>query len=371
MRKHLVARQHNRVVNQQLQLPAGMSAADWDFERLHAQNPRIRAYLGCINLLEESLESNYAILHCSSARLLQIWRRVRRVCRLIQTRLSPALDQRSSIPDLETARLNSLHAYRTLCTTVIRKIEEYPSAIEESQLPAVRRLLCISIGKIYAFLRDTFGEIVAHDPRSRHDSDYYLSRRFPQDIEESEWLYATVDRLNDYLQSLGEIRDRQFLPFIAIMEEERTLPSTSAWETAEGFLTLLTDGLSPKLKEVLALTGVRYDELEPLDRYAFVIPHNSKLILDVYSIGRKMVDRLKGRSATLLEAREARLDDILACHDLTCSRLVQLMGVVDVALKDLLAYVPIWLDAIEKRRALMLTRNPAEIPPPPPRRLRQ
>jgi hypothetical protein len=160
---------------------------------------------------------------------------------------------------------------------------------------------------------------------------------------------------------------RQLKSLTQVMEEEAALPSTRSWEEVELFMGLLIDGLSPKLKEVLALTGVRYDEMEPLDGYAFDIPHNCKLILEVYSIGRKTVDRLKSRSADSLDAREQHLEDILACHAMACARLVQLMTAVEAALKDLLAYVPIWLDSIERRRALMLTKSPDESPMPPRR----
>ena len=48
---------------------------------------------------------------------------------------------------------------------------------------------------------------------------------------------------------------------------------------------------------------------------------------------------------------------------MACSRLVQLMAAVEAALHDLLAYVPIWLDSIERRRALMLTKSPEDMPP--------
>jgi hypothetical protein len=356
-------KQYIRVGDQQVELPEGVAVTDWALERQRAQNPRIRAYLGCIRLLEETLESNYAILHCSSGRLLQIWRKVRRVCRLLQTKIAPTLSEPSQIPSLETARRNALYAFHALNNTVIRKLEEYPYRIEPEQLPAIRRLLCISIGKIYAFLRDTFGEIVAHDPRSLHDSDYYLSRKFPQDIEEAEWLYATVDRLNDYLQGLGEVWARQLKSLTVMMDTEKTLPSERAWEEVELFLGLLIQGLSPKLKEVLALTGIRYDEMEPLDGYAFDIPHNCKVILEVYSIGRKTVDRLKIRTADSLEAREQHLEDILACHAMTSDRLVELLTTIEEALNDLFAYVPIWLDSIERRRALVLTKRPEEKPP--------
>ena len=66
---------HNvRVGGYQVELPQGITVADWGLERVRVQNPSIRSYLGCIRLLEEVLDSNYAILHCSPERLLKIWR---------------------------------------------------------------------------------------------------------------------------------------------------------------------------------------------------------------------------------------------------------------------------------------------------------
>ena len=66
------------VVRYEVELPEGVTAADWGLERVRVQNPSIRSYLGCIRLLEEVLDSNYAILHCSPERLLKIWRQVER-----------------------------------------------------------------------------------------------------------------------------------------------------------------------------------------------------------------------------------------------------------------------------------------------------
>ncbi|HYN20470.1 MAG TPA: hypothetical protein VE078_05890, partial [Thermoanaerobaculia bacterium] len=82
-------------------LPEGVTALDWALERVNYQNPRIRAFLGCIRLLDGVLESNYALLHCSPERLLDIWRKVRQVADLIRNRLSPLLEVRSKIPILE------------------------------------------------------------------------------------------------------------------------------------------------------------------------------------------------------------------------------------------------------------------------------
>ena len=62
-----------------VELPDGVTTADWGLERVRVQNPSIRSYLGCIRLLEEVLDSNYAILNCSPERLLKIWRQVEQV----------------------------------------------------------------------------------------------------------------------------------------------------------------------------------------------------------------------------------------------------------------------------------------------------
>jgi hypothetical protein len=108
--------------------------------------------------------------------------------------------------------------------------------------------------------------------------------------------------------------------------------------------------------------------MEPLDEYAFKIPHSCNLTLEVYRIARLTIDRLKTRPGPTLEAREQKLEDLVTCHELYCRRLNDLMTMVEQSLKDLLAYLPIWLNAIEKRRALMLTKNVDEMPEPPQRR---
>ncbi|HEV8630461.1 MAG TPA: hypothetical protein VGV61_09100, partial [Thermoanaerobaculia bacterium] len=85
-------------------LPRGVSAADWALEKDSLQNPRIRAYLGCIRLLDEIRESDYSILHCSAERLLEIWRKVVEVSSVVETQIQPLLATPSKIPRLELAR---------------------------------------------------------------------------------------------------------------------------------------------------------------------------------------------------------------------------------------------------------------------------
>jgi len=91
---------------------------------------------------------------------------------------------------------------------VLRGLDRFPDDVPADQIMEVRKLLCVSIGQIHAFLHDTFGEIMAADPRSLHDADYFLSRRFPRDIEEAEWLHATLVRLGEYLAGLDEDRKK-------------------------------------------------------------------------------------------------------------------------------------------------------------------
>ena len=356
-----LARQYIRVGDHQVELPEGVTVSDWALERVRVQNPRIRSYLGCIRLLEQALESNYAILHCSPRRLLAIWRDVRRVCRLMQTELDPTLTRGSHIRELDTARCNAELGFQSLASTVIQDIEAYPSSIQDDDLPAVRRLLCLSIGRIYSFLRDTFGEIVASDPRSLHDSDYYLSRRFPREIDEAEWLYASVDRLNSRLNAISLLWRQEFERLTTLMGKEATVPSAAVWADMASTLALLIEGLTSHLQEVLTLSGIRFDEMEPIDHYAYDVPHDCHSLLDTYSLARQTIERLHPRNAETLEARCQIIEDLLVCHAVFSERLVDLLRSIDRSLSDLSAYVPLWLDSIERRRALMLTKNPGDL----------
>src|SRR5262245_60555692 len=60
-------------------LPQGVTTPQWQEEKSRWQNPRIRALLGCANILEAASESNQAILTCSPERLAEIWGSVRKV----------------------------------------------------------------------------------------------------------------------------------------------------------------------------------------------------------------------------------------------------------------------------------------------------
>jgi hypothetical protein len=338
-------------------LPEGITALEWALERVNYQNPRIRAFLGSIRLLDGVMESNYAILHCSPERLLDIWRKVRQVADLIRHRIAPLLDMPSKIPALEEARQSAETSLGMLDYQVLRRLDGFPEDVPEEQLMDVRKLLCISIGQIHAFLVDTFGEMMAKDPRSLHDSDYFLSRRFPQDIEEAEWLHATLARLGEYMQRLDEARTLHMTAQAERMRREETVPTRHGWSETRAFLNVLLAGLTPKLKEVLALRGVRFYEMEILDRLAFDIPCNCRTALEIHEVASEMMDALKGSVGASQEERTQNVQDLLHCHAAFSRRLATLVTDVDKALQDLVAFIPLWLEGVEKRRALLLKRE--------------
>jgi len=362
-RRKARAGRQGEVAQHAVELPAGVTAADWGLERVRVQNPSIRSYLGCIRLLEEVLDSNYAILHCSPERLLKIWRQVEQVCQLMRSELLPTLKEPSTIPSLGDARRHAEASFRALAETVLTAMERYDHSLRADQLPEVRKLLCVSIGKIHAFLRDTFGEIVANDPRSRHDADYFLSRRFAQDIEESEWLYSSVYELNELLDGLVQACSAEFSELLPRMRRERMVPPEPDWEQTRKLLDSLLGDLTPKLKEVLSLRGIRIDDMESLEAHASSLSTDCRSLLEVYAVGREAIEQLKGVGGPTLNEREQRVKDLISCHRVLSGRLVKLLTRLHTSLRDLAKHIAASKAGIEKRRALMLAKDLVEFRP--------
>ena len=107
------------------ELPNGVLRVDWESEKTGVQNPCIRSYLGCIKALEDVLDSNYAILHCSPTRLLKIWNQVRTVRQLVHSEISPRLTEPSVIPALGEARRNARRRYEELAGGVLPDFDRF------------------------------------------------------------------------------------------------------------------------------------------------------------------------------------------------------------------------------------------------------
>jgi hypothetical protein len=356
-RRDSSARQH------EVDLPEGVTVADWALERVRVQNPSIRPYLGCIRLLEEVLDSNYAILHCSPERLSKIWHQVEQVAQLVRSELLPTLEAPSIIPGLDAARRNARTEFRKLADTALAGMERCGLSLRAEHLPEVRKVLCVSLGKIYAFLRDTFGEIVANDPRSRHDADYFLSRRFAQDIEESEWLYSSVYELYELLVGLEKACSVELEVSLQKLRKERMVPADVEWEPARKLLDNLLGDLIPKVNEVLSLRGIRLNDMESLEGQASAISAHCRSLIEVYTVGTAVIQRLKGVGGPTLGEREQRVKDLIACHWVVSGRMAELLTRLLASLRDLVTHNAASKDGIEKRRALVLAKDLGEFRP--------
>jgi hypothetical protein len=349
-----------RIGEHRVALPEGVTVLDWALERISYQNPRIRAFLGSLRLIQGILESNYSLLHCSPERLHDIWWKVRRISRLVHAEIAPLLAVPSRIPRLEEARQGAELSLAMVDRHVLRPLDRFPEEVPPDQLPDLRKLLCVTIGQLHSFLQDTFGELMAGDPRSLHDADYFLSKRFPQDIEEAEWLHASVDRLQDYLERLEPARSRYLAALAEHLRAVPAVPRGRLWEDTLVLLDVLGAGLTPKLKEVLSLRGVRFYEIEILDRYAAEIPARCRTLTALHEAAAATVDGIESVAGESDDERDQGAQDLLQCHAVFSSRMAVLLDELDRSLQDLMTFIPIWLDNIEKRRALLLRRSAEE-----------
>lgn len=346
-----------RIGEQLVLLPRGVTIDQWSLEKNRWQNPRIRAFLGCIQLLETVLDSNFAILHCSPERLDEIWYKVRRVSEAIEKELIPLLRAESLIRNLERARQRAQTAAEILLQQTLVPLQQFPSDLPPEGLLELRKSLCTAIGKIYAFLQDAFGDIMTNDPRSRYDADYFLSRRFHRDMEEAEWLYRSVSGLEAYVQSLENPRKRQLGGLSALLRESGTFPEPHDWSETAPFLDELLSVLTPKLKQILTLQGVRFEELEVIDRYASDIPAQCQLLQTLYEVGRDTLDQMETEAGDSWQEKSQNRRDRERFAQTTSLRLAENLDRLSQPLLDLSAFVPLWREGISKRRALLF-HNP-------------
>ena len=328
---------------------------EWHLEKVRWQNPRIRALLGSVRSLEDVPENNFAILHCSPTRLLEIWDTVRTVCWVVQTKVTRLMEQPSALQSLDEAVRNSRETITFLDGEVFAHVDRFPDRPEEHQFDELRRALCITIGKLHGFLVDTLGEILAADPRSQHDVDYFLARNFPRDVEESEWLHTSVHRLEGELLQLNARRHADLGSVIDTMARSGRLPSPEAWQRLAALLDTLESDFAPKLKTIAGLRAIRFGELEVLQAHARYLPESCLVVGELYATAGVVLD-------TLTASLDG--DDSQATHPVAadvervlCSRILTRLRVVEDELRDLATFAPLWLSSIEKRRALMLRPN--------------
>ena len=325
---------------------------EWPIEKARWQNPRIRALLGSVRILEDVLESNVAILHCSPKRLLEIWDTVREVCRVVQTEVTPLMEQPSALPDLDDAVRSARAMLTFLEGEVFANVNRFPDRPDEHEFDELRRTLCVTIGKLHGFLVDTIGKILAADPRSQHDVDYFLARKFPTDVEESEWLHTSVVRLDSELAKLNAQRQTDLRSVIDTMARSDRLPSPEEWQRVAEYLAALEFTLAPMLETVAGLRAIRYGELEIVQAHARGLSVSCLAVSELYATAGVVLDTV---TASLDEDNKQATHRVAAdVERVLCSRIIARLRVIDDELRDLATFVPLWLRNIENRRALML-----------------
>ena len=335
----------------EIKLPEGVSLSEWTLERTRWQNPRIRAFLGCIRVLDEVFESNYAILHCSPKRLDQVWEQIRAITRILKDEVAPLLKGPSAIPELEQARESADMYLTVLDKNLLRSIERYPERLDECHHDEVRKLLCVAIGQLHAFLLDTLGEILARDPRSHTDTDYFLTRKFARDVDETEWLHTAVVRLEEYLGAVAETGVKDVNTATRAMAAAGRIATTAEWAAIEAFLHQVGDDLVKRLKMILGLRGIRLSELELLDAHATLLPAMCGALLELHPAAVSAVTGIRARLDPPSAEHEVAVAAVQAVFS---ERIVTLMYRVNDQIRDLTTYLPVWRQCIENRRAMML-----------------
>lgn len=335
-----------------LELPEGVQLAEWYLEKVRWQNPRIRALLGCLNLMDDVLESNFAILHSSPIRIREIWAAVREVGQTLREELAPLLERGSALPQLDQAITDSRDRLVFLTQELLIELDRFPEEPDGDQLDELRGVLCVATGKLHAFLLDSIGGILAADPRSQEDSDYFLSRKFARDVEEAEWLFAYVVRLEEYLERIEEQQRTLLEEVSARLDEGGPLPPMDEWETISAFMSELSGGLTTTLRRVLGLRGIRIDELQVLEAHSRELPERCRVLEELYQTTRIAVGQLHGRLETGTTA-----EPIEVIKDVMRARISDGIRDLVLNLKDLGAFVPLWLQGLGNRRALMLQRR--------------
>lgn len=348
-------------------LPEGVSENQWEEERAKYQDPRLRAFLDCLRLLDEVPHSDYSTLNCSPARLREIWSKTQSIADLIGNQIAPLLETGSCIPRLEEARSNAQVAVGMLQSTTLRDLGKFPVDIPPESEQEIRKLLCFCTGQLQDFVQDTCGQLMAMDPRHLEDTDLFLSRGFLQRVDEAEYLHDSVHDLLGELEHLGEMRHANLTAAASQIEEQRRLPDATSWQEVESLLSVLQVTVIPRLKRLLAMRGVRVDEMGDLDRYAMDISNACSVLQALYELGREADDEAIANLEQGGKGEQSGRGVLASVRWVVSRRVVSLMRRLDEWLHDLTAFVPLWLQGIEKRRALMFSsrRHQGSSPSPP------
>ncbi len=135
------------------------------------------------------------------------------------------------------------------------------------------------------------------------------------------------------------------------------MPEGRRWRQVEELLHEFLNKLSPMLKEVLALRGIRFDEMEVLDRYAFEIPAHCKLVFELRAMAGELTEEVVSRAKDGGTEPRTSVQELEVNHAVIGRHIAELLVRLDASIQDMLSFVPLWLGNIEMRRALLLHRG--------------
>ena len=109
---------------------------------------------------------------------------------------------------------------------------------------------------------------------------------------------------------------------------------------------------------MLALRGLRFEEMEILESYAFSIPAKANMLLEFFRSSVEIGDRIVADARAAKRRTERCVWELTVSHAVLASRIAPLLMELGDTLSDLTTFVPLWLENIEMRRALLFRRSP-------------
>lgn len=344
------SRHHGRLGDR---LPAGVREEAWRVEQRTLQNPRIRTLLRALSKLDGLVDGNLTLLHCSAEVLAEALRKTKQASQILATQFATVIEPPSVVPAIEEELESIRYAFENLERAALADLRKLTLSPARSEQMGNRKLLSLCIGRLHAFLQDSLVRLLAADPRSRHDSNHYLMKRFLKEKEDTEWLHYSVCELRDELEALNRWRELSLTRISAAIRREGVLPSGEAELVLRRFLARLQVDLLPCLRSLLTQSGVRYEEVEVLDRMVVEIPKLCTLIEVLWTTTREAEVNLEqlrrdGISERAMATPRIVLDDL-------CRRVADQIERLDQQVKDLSIFVPFWQYGVEGRRTWRLS----------------
>jgi hypothetical protein len=207
----------------------------------------------------------------------------------------------------------------------------------------------MATGQLHGFLQETLGILLAADPRSRHDADYFLSRRFARHVREAEFLYGAVCEIATTLQTLGLFGPRAIESLRAELEAQAGLPDVSHWRPVREFVGEVLEKVVPKLQAILVMPGIRMVEARALDRICQALPLKCAVVTELQQAVTLFAKQGEGAKGDGGPATEEQV--------VLTRRLSRFLGELAMLYSLLLDFAPPWQRNLERRRALMLAEE--------------